>query len=146
MPHKNAKWLAALGIALSFIGLLNATYLTVNHLTGTVPPCAVTSGCENVLTSDFAMVGPVPLAMLGGVYYLLVLGALVAFLDTGRQLPLQLASVLATGGLGMSLWLVGVQVFELNAFCIYCLLSAVICLLLLPTLLLTLRAASPAKA
>lgn len=148
MPRKrnDAKWLAILGIALAFIGLLDATYLTVNHLTGSVPPCAVTEGCANVLTSDFAMVGPVPLAMLGGVYYLLLLGALVAFLDSGSRRPLQYASVLAAGGLGMSLWLVGVQVFELNAYCIYCLLSAVVCLLLLPTLLLTLRAASPARA
>lgn len=142
MKQANAKWLVIVGLLLAFVGLLDSTYLSVIHFTGQVPPCVVTNGCADVLRSEFASVGPVPLALLGGIYYLLMIGAFTAFIDRGSQRVLQAACIMAAGGFGLSLWLVSVQVFELKAFCIYCLLSAGVCVLLLTTCLLAMRATS----
>ena len=57
----------------AFLGFLDATYLTIKHYQGVLPPCSV-SGCENVLTSRYATVGTLPISLLGSVYYLLVMG------------------------------------------------------------------------
>lgn len=144
MRQVHAKWLATFGALLAFVGLLDATYLTVMHYTGAVPPCVVTSGCHEVLNSGFAQVGPLPLALVGAVYYLLMVFVLVAFIDRGSRRVLQLATIFSVGGALMSLWLLGVQVFALQAFCAYCLVSAAVCLMLAPTLLLATRARSAA--
>src|SRR5579872_6247498 len=58
---------------LGFLGFLDATYLTILHYKNTIPPCTL-HGCEVVLSSVFATIGGVPIALIGAGYYLVVLG------------------------------------------------------------------------
>ena len=46
-------------------GLADALYLTIEHLAGRSVPCSVTGGCEEVLTSSYAVIAGIPLAAVG---------------------------------------------------------------------------------
>ncbi len=121
--------LFALAAALALVGLADAVYLTVEHLTGRSVRCTVTSGCSEVLSSPYATVGGYPLALFGAAAYFTAfsLATLAAFgsARAGQLLALLVALMFAT-----SLWLVYLQAFVLHAFCQYCLLSAAITTLL----------------
>lgn len=112
--------------AVSLIGLADAVYLTAEHLSGRSVLCLVTSGCDAVLSSPYATVaGGVPLAALGGVGYFTVfsLAVLSAF---GYARTSTLLRVLVAAMFAFTLWLLYVQAFVLEAFCSYCLLSALV--------------------
>jgi uncharacterized membrane protein len=109
----------------ALIGLADAVYLTVQHVTGQSVPCSVTGGCEEVLTSRYAVVAGFPLAAIGAVAYfsafsLAMLGAFGYQSATRFLRPLVAAMVL------VSLWLFYLQAAVLRAFCQFCLLSAAI--------------------
>jgi uncharacterized membrane protein len=60
--------LFAVAALLAVVGIADSIYLTIEHLAGRLPPCTIT-GCEQVLTSPYATVGPVPLSALGALAY-----------------------------------------------------------------------------
>ena len=121
--------LYSLAALLSLLGLADAVYLTVEHLTGRSVRCTVTSGCSEVLASPYATVAGYPLALLGALAYFTAfsLATLAAF---GSQRAGNLFAVLAALMFATSLWLFYLQAFVLHAFCQYCLLSAAISTLL----------------
>lgn len=108
---------------ISLIGLGDSIYLTIQHLTGQSVRCSITTGCSAVLSSPYATVVGVPTAAFGALAYFAAfsLATLAAFgYERARTaLALLVALMLLT-----TLWLLYVQVFELRAFCEYCLLSA----------------------
>src|SRR5258705_5174487 len=53
----------------SLAGLADATYLTVQALTGETMVCGGSPDCFKVLGSPYARIGGVPLALLGAVAY-----------------------------------------------------------------------------
>lgn len=108
---------------LSLVGLADAIYLTVEHLTGETAGCVVTRGCAEVLGSKYATVGKIPLAALGALAYFTAfsLATLAAF-DYRRAATFLMLLVQAM--FAVTLWLLLVQAFLLHAFCDYCLLSA----------------------
>ena len=117
--------LATLAALLSLVGLIDALYLTIQHVTGQSVRCTITSGCSEVLSSSYAAVGPIPLAALGAIAYFTVfsLATLSAFGYTAaRRL---LAAVVCVMCL-VSLWLLYVQAFIIEHFCQFCLLSAAV--------------------
>ena len=60
----------ALSAVVALVGLADSVYLTAEKLSGAIVPCVVTSGCETVLTSEYAVLpGGVPLAALGAAAY-----------------------------------------------------------------------------
>ena len=124
---------------LALVGLVDAGYLTTEHLAGRIGnvPCMVTTDCGGVLTSSYATLpGDIPLAALGALAYFAAfsLATLAAFgYGSARKLLLPLVLTMFAA----SLWLLYVQAFVLEAFCSYCLLSAGISTTL--TLLLVLR-------
>lgn len=128
-PAPRLSRLFALAAVLSLVGLADAVYLTVEHLTGRSVRCSVTSGCSEVLASPYATVGGYPLAALGAVAYFTAfsLATLAAF---GSERAGKLLGVLVALMFATSLWLLYVQAFVLHAFCQYCLLSAAITTLL----------------
>lgn len=111
-------------VLLAAIGFADSAYLTAQHVRGVVPPCTLLHGCEKVLTSPYAQVAGVPVAVLGLVYYGVLLVLLTAFLDTRNRRMLHLACWLTTLGFLVSAYLVAVQVFFIRALCPYCLVSA----------------------
>jgi uncharacterized membrane protein len=116
-------WAVAL---VALVGLTDAAYLTVEHLSGNSVRCMVVSGCDEVLQSSYATVaGGVPVAAVGAVAYFTVfsLATLAAFgYDGARKLltPLVAVMFLAT------LWFLYLQAFVIRAFCTYCLISATV--------------------
>jgi uncharacterized membrane protein len=114
----------------SLIGLFDSLYLTVHHLRGDKLQCTITGGCEEVLNSAYATIGPVPLAALGAAAYFTVfcLALLVCFGYArlrSHLLGLVVLMSLMTG------YLLYVQGFVLKHFCQYCLLSAAVTISLL---------------
>lgn len=124
-----ASWLDVFAAALALVGLGDAIYLTVEHLTGSTLQCTITHGCPEVLGSRFATVGGIPLAGFGAAAYFTAfsLTTLAAFGYTSARKAL---AALVALMLVVSLWLLYLQAFVLHAFCQYCLLSAGITLLL----------------
>ena len=109
----------------SLIGLGDAIYLTVQHITGASLRCTIISGCSEVLSSPYAQVGPVPLAAVGAAAYFVVfsLAILAAF---GYPVVKLLLKILLGLMFLTTLWLLYVQAFRIHHFCQYCLLSAAV--------------------
>jgi len=110
-------------------GLAIATYLTVLHYAGAAPVCAIAHGCEVVQKSTYSTLAGVPVALLGAAGYLALLATLVRDTEASRMAGAFVALV----GLGFSAWLTYVEVFRLEAICIWCVGSAV-CMALLAVL------------
>ena len=128
----------ALAAALSLLGLADALYLTVEHLSGRSVQCTIVSGCSEVLSSPYAVVAGVPLAAVGAAAYFSVftLATLAAF---GYRVAGALLLPLTSAMFLVSLWLIYLQAFVIRAFCQFCLLSAAITFCLLVVALIARR-------
>jgi len=126
-PRDEAKivWPFVLAALLSLIGLADAIYLTVQHLTGASLRCTIISGCSEVLSSRYAQFHSIPLAAIGAAAYFLVfsLAVLAAFRYPFVRLSLMIVVALM---FLTTLWLLYLQAFVIHHFCQYCLLSAAV--------------------
>lgn len=109
----------------SLIGLADAIYLTVEHVTGQSVRCTIVAGCSEVLSSQYAVVAGVPLAAVGAAAYFTVfsLAILAAF---GYRFAGTLLTLVVLLMFLFSLWLIYLQAFVIQAFCQFCLLSAAV--------------------
>jgi uncharacterized membrane protein len=117
-------------IAATFIGLGDTLYLSYYHVLGLTPTCAI-GGCEIVLNSRYATPLGVPLAFVGFLFYLYMLGlaVLLAYDPTGKGL--RLGTLVYTGiGLLCSIGFELFQYFVIGALCMYCAISALTTLIL----------------
>ena len=131
---------------LSLAGLAIAVYLTAADVwRGTVPLACVTGGivnCDTVTSSAQSRIGPVPVAILGVIWFVGMLGLLWT---EGREAPVpaERAEVVWTvGGLAMVFYLVYAELFEIGAICLWC--TAVHALVIALFLLTLGRITSPA--
>ena len=110
---------------LSLLGLADALYLTIEHLTGQSVRCTIVSGCSEVLSSRYAVVAGFPLAGVGAAAYFAVfsLATLAVF---GYRAAGTLLTPLLSAMFIVSLWLLYLQAFVIRQFCQYCLFSAAI--------------------
>jgi len=109
----------------SLLGLADALYLTVEHVTGQSVRCTIVAGCSEVLSSPYAVMAGVPLALIGAAAYFSVfsLATLAAF---GYRIAGTLLAALVVLMFIFSLWLIYLQAFVIHAFCQFCLLSAAV--------------------
>ena len=119
------RWLYLLTALVSLVGLGDALYLTIQHLTGESLRCTIISGCSEVLSSPYAQIGSIPLAAVGAFAYFTVfsLAILATFGYRFVRVPLTL---LVAVMFVMGLWLLYLQAFVIRHFCQYCLLSAAV--------------------
>jgi len=124
----------------SLIGLADAIYLTVEHVTGQSVRCTIVAGCSEVLSSQYAVVAGVPLAAVGAAAYFTVfsLATLAAF---GYRMAGTLLTAVVLLMFLVSLWLIYLQAFVIHAFCQFCLLSAAVTTALTIIVLLARRTA-----
>jgi len=108
---------------LSIIGFADAVYLTVSHYRSSIS-CSSVSGCETVLYSSYSTLFGMPTALLGVIYYLFILILALAYTQGQSKWSLDGLKILPTAGFLFSLWLVYLQLFIINAICIYCMASA----------------------
>ena len=120
-----SRWAVA---ALSLAGLMLATYLSVEHVSGGIPVCGVSGGCGDVTTSEYAVLLGVPVAFIGVAGYgALMLGTLAYLgLDNPPNVMIYALLGIAILGEGFTLYLVYTQAFRIHAYCEYCLASAAI--------------------
>ena len=113
--------------ALAVAGLVIAGYLTYVHYSDLKPFCvAGGGGCEKVQTSDYAKLAGIPVALLGLIGYVLILGSLWVRGEAGRVA----GAVLALSGFGFSAYLTYREIYTIDAICQWCVASAVVMTLL----------------
>ncbi len=115
--------LYTLAAIVSLAGLADATYLTVQALTGETVVCGGSPDCFRVLGSSYARVAGIPVAVFGTLAYFGVFSfAMFAAFGYARA---RAFLTLTVGTMFLAtLWLLYVQAFVLHAFCRYCLFSA----------------------
>ena len=113
----------------SMAGLADATYLTVQALTGETLSCGGSPDCFRVLGSSFAKVGGIPVAMLGALAYFSVF-SFATFAAFGHGWVRKFLALIVGAMFTATLWLLYVQAFLLHAYCRYCLFSAAITFLI----------------
>ena len=108
---------------LAAVGTAIAAYLTWVHYADIKPICAGGGGgCEKVQTSSYAELAGVPVALIGLIGCLAILGSLLVPGETGRMG----GAVLALVGFGFSAYLTYLELFEIDAICQWCVASAVV--------------------
>jgi uncharacterized membrane protein len=118
VSDRGLRLLAAL-VALA--GIVVAGYLTRAHYGDGSVACPIGGGCETVQESEYAEIAGVPVALLGLGAYLVILGLLLWDAPVARLG----AAALSVTGLLFSGYLLVVQAFVLDAFCIWCLANDV---------------------
>jgi uncharacterized membrane protein len=119
----------AVAAVIALVGLAEATYLAVLHLSGETAVCGGSASCFEVLGSKYARIGNLPIAGFGALAYFIVFSfATFAAFGYGRVSKFFALAVLTM--FGFTLWLLYVQAFLLHAFCRYCLFSAALVFLL----------------
>jgi uncharacterized membrane protein len=120
----SARTLRTVLIVITAIGLCLAAYLTYVHYSGTTPPCSIHGNpCSQVQKSRYSELAGVPVALIGLLGYIAILGSLLAP-ESERARLLTMALIL--GGFGFSLYLTYRELFTLHKICEWCVGSAVI--------------------
>ena len=121
------------GIAVVAIaGIAVAGYLTYVHYQPDALICTSSGGCETVQESSYAEVAGVPVALLGLLAWIAVL-LLVAW---DSELARTLLAAIALGAAGFALYLITLQAFVIDAWCVWCLVNDVVLVPLLAILAL----------
>jgi uncharacterized membrane protein len=125
----------ALRIALLTVtgaGVAVAAYLTWVHFQPDSLICTGGGGCEKVQDSEYSMIAGIPVAVLG-------LGAWVAALALAlwdSELARTLLAALALVALAFAVYLVILQLFVIDAICVWCMVNDVVLVPLLAALAL----------
>lgn len=127
---KAGIWIARV---LALVGFADAAYLTASHYAGAAAFCGPSGGCETVLTSEFATLGPVPLALIGAVYYAVASLAAWTPLEVWSSRTAAFLAGLTGAGLAVTAVLFWLQASVIDAWCRFCLVSAAITTLLFAT-------------
>lgn len=128
--------LPLLAAVVALIGLADSIYLTIKHFTGEKVPCSIVKGCEQVLSSSYAEIAGVPLAIFGAAAYFIAfsLAILAAY---GNRSAWTLLGVQTAVMAVFTAWLVYLQAFVIEAFCQFCLVSAATTFTLLTIFIVT---------
>ena len=109
---------------LATAGLLDSGYLAWKHYSNTSVICRIIEGCDRVLASVYATIGGIPTAFFGFIYYGFLLYLLAAYLIYKNPAFLKSFAAISAVGFLASLWFLYLQIFVIQAFCFYCLISA----------------------
>jgi uncharacterized membrane protein len=111
-------------VLLACLGLAISAYLTIVHFSqGQVSlacPAGGTVNCERVTTSAGSMVGPIPVAALGVLWFLVALLLGLRADRPGSTRSLRAALVWSALGLVSAFYLIYVELFVVGAICLWC--------------------------
>lgn len=125
-------WLWA-PVVLAGLGVLVSGYLSVKRFTGGDLACTRWESCDLVNNSVYAKIYGVPVAFIGLAGYLVLLGLALAALQAAGPVQrrlLTLGFLLALGGVGFSGYLTYIELYVIEAICVWCVISAVLITLL----------------
>lgn len=119
--------LFVLVIVLALIGFADSTFLFAKRLSGGPIPCVLGfTGCDTVSKSPYSVLFGIPLSVYGMVFYLSIGILGVLYLDTKKVLFARLLLPATALGFLSSAYFIYVQKFLIQAFCVYCVISAII--------------------
>lgn len=119
----HTRILGTLLLVVSLVGFFDAAYLTGSALQGVIPPCTV-DGCEIVLTSEYSRFLGIPISLFGALAYFSVLIAALLYLTKRDERARFFLKAITALMFLVSLGLVGLQLFVIEAICLYCMVSA----------------------
>lgn len=127
-------------IFLAVLGLLDAIYLTWIKISAQ-GICIIDGGCEIVNTSQYSSIAGIPIAILGAGAYLAMLGILLleprnSFFDLNGPM---LVLGISLAGVLYSAYLTYLEIYVIHAICEFCVLSAIILVIMLVFSTLRLR-------
>ena len=125
-------WLWA-PVILSALGVLVSGYLSVKRVTGGSLACTRWADCDVVNNSVYAKIYGVPVAFIGLAGYLILMGLAMAALQAegaAQRRLLALGFLLALGGFGFSVYLTYLELYVIEAICVWCVISAILITLL----------------
>jgi len=125
-------WLWA-PVIFSALGVLVSGYLSVKRFTGGNLACTRWADCDIVNNSVYAKFYGVPVAFIGLAGYLVLMGLAMAALQAGGAVQRRLLALgffLTLGGFGFSVYLTYLELYVIEAICVWCVASAVLITLL----------------
>lgn len=132
----NSKWskffvlISILFIVFSFLGIVDSTFLTIEHFRNDNIICLIVEGCDTVLNSEYSLIFGIPVAILGLLYYISIfIFSMIAF-KKKKEIILKHLSFFTIIGLIASFWFIYLQIFVIGAICTYCIISALISIIL----------------
>lgn len=111
-------------------GIAVSTYLTYVHYQPEALVCTGGGGCEKVQDSEYATMAGIPIAVLGLAMWVAVAG-LVAW---DAPIARTLTATLALASLAFAAYLVALQLFVIDAICVWCVINDVVLVPLLALL------------
>jgi uncharacterized membrane protein len=124
-----ARLLAALVAVLSLVGIGASGYLTYVHWFDKPIACPGFGTCAAVAQSDYAWIGGIPVAFLGLLGYVALTAVSAFWLRVGNRFdvwPLLAIWGMSVVGVAYSAYLTYVELFVIDAVCIWCVTSAAI--------------------
>jgi uncharacterized membrane protein len=126
-------------LLVALAGLVVSAYLTVEHFTASITfacPETATVNCQKVTTSAWSHLGPIPVAVLGLAFFAVMAALCSPPAWRVRALgPLRVAG--AVLGVLTALGLVWIELFRVDAICLWCTAVHICALALLATVLWT---------
>jgi uncharacterized membrane protein len=118
------RWAAPATIGTCLVGLGASIYLTVEHFTASSTLACPETGvvnCQRVTTSAQSTIAGVPWALLGAIFFagLLVLGLPAAWRSRSPTVRYGRLA-LAFAGVVSVIYLISVELFVVNALCLWC--------------------------
>lgn len=113
-------------IGLALVGFTDSAFLLAKRVSGAPIPCFITSGCDAVSKSPYSVMFGVPLSAWGVLFYLGIGFLALLYMDTKNLLVAKLLALATLLGFLSSAYFIYIQKFKIGAFCIYCILSAVV--------------------
>lgn len=115
----------------SFLGFVDAAYLTILHYKNIIPPCTITNGCEKVLSSSFAVIYGIPLSAFGIAYFFVSIVLNVLLFQHHKNIWMRRIFMLFnSSGVIAAIILLVLQFLVIKALCQYCMLVELILFLL----------------
>ena len=116
-------------LVLSVVGLAISVYLVAKTADPSSVACSIGGGCETVLSSDYAKIFGVSVAAYGALWYLAAIGLIwLTYFKT--QLDEKYFKIWVGLGLAFSLYLLGLEIFVIHAYCTWCLASLAVVILI----------------
>ena len=131
-PRRDRGWVPRLILILSVVGLALAIYLTIAYSTNRCAPCAGAGGGDIVRSSQYVTIikGLLSVPSFGVIGYSVII--MLALLrgrlgdKRGRLLVLLTYGAALVGFLYSALYLSGVELLILHAWCFWCIASAIV--------------------
>lgn len=105
--------------AVALAGVAVSAYLTWVHYQPEALVCTTTGGCETVQQSEYATMAGIPVALLGVIAYAAVLVSTVIDTPAARAVT----AAIAIAGVGFAAYLILLQAFVIDAWCVWCVVN-----------------------